>query len=262
MRRLLAFPLIAVLLGFCPAVYGNVSQRVIDIPTRPGVTQRFVYLVPEKPRAAVILFAGGHGGLQIFPGGSFRWGEGNFLVRSRRLFAEQGLAVVVIDAPSDRQKPPYLSGFRQTPAHVADVKAVIAWLRREGNWPVWLIGTSSGTYSAAHIATQSGEGGPDGVVLTSTTLTHDVIRPVPALPLGKLRVPVLVVHHEQDLCRYSAYADMPRLMKKLGAAGKRTLLTFKGGRAEGDPCDAFSHHGYNGIEKEVAEKIAAWILSN
>ena len=56
------------------------EQCVVDIPTRPGVTQRFVCLTPESPKAAVILFAGGYGGLQILPNGSFTWGEGNFLV--------------------------------------------------------------------------------------------------------------------------------------------------------------------------------------
>jgi pimeloyl-ACP methyl ester carboxylesterase len=139
---------------------------------------------------------------------------------------------------------------------------VIAWHKQQGAWPVWLVGTSFGTYSAAHVATQLDRGGPDGVVLTSTTLTHDKIRPVPALPLDKLTIPVLVAHHEQDACPYCAYADMPRLMEKLGTGGKRALLPFKGGHAEGDPCDAFHYHGYNGIEKQVVEKIAAWILSN
>lgn len=85
-----------------------------------------VVLSPPQPRATVILFAGGHGGLQIFRNGSFRWGEGNFLARSRRLFAEQGLQVIVVDAPSNRQTPPFLAGFRQRPEHVEDVKAVMA----------------------------------------------------------------------------------------------------------------------------------------
>jgi len=264
MRRLLAFFLIAVALGFCQAVPANVSQRVVDIPTRPGVTQRFVYLAPEKPRAAVILFAGGHGGLQISPDGKFGWGEGKFLVRSRRLFSGRGLAVVVMDAPSDRQNPPYLGGYRQTPKHVADVKAVITWIKKQGAWPVWLVGTSVGTYSAAYVAAESDRdrGGLDGLALTSTILTHDKIHPVPALPLEKRKIPVLVAHHEQDACPYCAYADMPRLMEKLGTAGKRKLLTCTGGRAKGDPCDAFHHHGYYGIEKAVVEKIAAWILFN
>ncbi len=52
--------------------------------------------------------------------------------------------------------------------HVADVKAVITWLRQQGYHRVWLIGTSRGTQSAAYVATSLSEGGPDGLVLTST----------------------------------------------------------------------------------------------
>jgi len=40
--------------------------------------------------------------------GSFQRGEKNFVVRSRQLFVSNGLSVVVVDAPSDRQNPPYL----------------------------------------------------------------------------------------------------------------------------------------------------------
>ncbi|MEJ8814916.1 hypothetical protein WKW77_27845 [Variovorax ureilyticus] len=86
-------------------VLAQTTQRVVDIPTRPGVTQRMLVLSPPTPKASVILFAGGHGGLQIFPNGSLKWGEGNFLVRTRQLFADQGLMVAVVDAPSDRQSP-------------------------------------------------------------------------------------------------------------------------------------------------------------
>jgi hypothetical protein len=112
------------------------TQKVVDIPTRPGVTQRMIVLTPPAPKAAVVLLAGGHGGLQIYPNGSMGWGGGNFLVRSRQMFADHGLVVAIVDAPSDHQYPPYLSGFRQTPEHVADLKAVIAWLRENARVPV------------------------------------------------------------------------------------------------------------------------------
>src|SRR5215813_5817400 len=133
---------------------GQIAQRVVDIPTRPGVTQRMLVLLPPDPKAAVILFAGGHGGLHIFPNGSFGWGEGNFLVRSRQLFADKGLLVAVVDAPSDRLSSPFLAGFRQRPEHAADTKAVIAWAREAAKGPVWLVGTSRGTQSAAYAATE------------------------------------------------------------------------------------------------------------
>src|SRR5258705_9273946 len=99
------------------------SQRVVDVASRAGVTQRFLLLNPDDAKATVILFAGGHGGLQMSPDGTMKDLRGNFLVRTRDLFAAQNLAVAVIDAPSDRQSAPYLSNFRQSPEHVADVKA-------------------------------------------------------------------------------------------------------------------------------------------
>ena len=238
------------------------TQKVVDIPTRPGVTQRMIVLTPPEPKAAVVLLPGGHGGLQILPDGSMKWGDGNFLVRTRQLFAEQGLMVAVVDAPSDRQSPPYLGGFRQTPEHAADLKAVIAWLREKSKAPVWLVGTSRGTQSAAYVATElSGPGGPDGVVLTSTILTDDKGRPVPAMPLGKIRVPVLVVHHEQDGCSLCSFSEVPALMAKLANTPRSQLLSFKGGQSKGDPCEAFAHHGFNGLEPEVVQQVAAWVLA-
>jgi dienelactone hydrolase len=250
-----------VLIGLLQIASAQTSQKVFDIPTRPGVTQRFVYLAPENPLASVILFAGGHGGLQIFPNGSFKWGESNFLVRTRQLFAKNGLSVAVVDAPSDRQSAPFLGGFRQTREHVADIKAAIAWLKQKANVPVWLIGTSMGTLSAAFIATQIGpiDGGPDGLVLTSTIVSFDRGRPVPAMPLQNITIPVLVVHHENDGCKLCAYAQIPSVMQKLSSTPKKELLTFKGGVTRGDPCEALAYHGFNGLENDVVARIAEWI---
>jgi dienelactone hydrolase len=261
MKHLLAFWCFILLIGLCQSALAQVTEKVVDIPTRPGVTQRFLYLAPENPQASVILFAGGHGGLQIRPNGRLTWEEENFLVRTRQLFAKNGLSVAVVDAPSDRQAAPFLGGFRQKPEHVADIKAVIAWLKQQANIPVWLVGTSMGTLSAAYSATQSGpgDGGPDGLVLTSTILSFDAGRPVPAMPLQKIVIPVLVVHHEKDGCKNCAYSLIPDLMEKLSSTPKKELMTFKGGVNRGDPCGALAHHGFNGLEKEVVTKIAEWI---
>ncbi len=249
------------LLAFASPLWAQ-AQRVVDIPTRPGVTQRMIVLMPENRTAAVVLFAGGHGGLQISPEGFMKWGDGNFLVRTRQMFASKGLTVIVVDAPSDRQNPPYLSGFRQRPEHAADIKAVIAWLKQQADIPVWLVGTSRGTQSVAYIATQMApaDGGPDGIVLTSTMLT-DVkgVRPVPEMPLEKVHVPTLVVHHKWDGCTYCKYDDLPNLMNKLTASPRKELVPFEGGLSKGDPCEAMAYHGFNGIEQQVVTKIAEWI---
>ncbi len=261
MRRLILL-FVALLLGTQPCAWAQTAQKVVDIPTRPGVTQRMLVLSPPDPKAAVILFPGGHGGLQLFASGAIKWGEDNFLVRSRQRFAEQGLLVIVVDAPSDRQSPPFLSGFRLSPEHAADVKAVIAWARDRAKVPVWLVGTSRGTQSAAHAAIAlAGPEGPDGLVLTATILTDGKSRPVPAMAVDQLRVPVLVVHHEQDGCDHCPFAEVPALMAKLGHAPRSQLLSFKGGTSRGDPCKASAHHGFNGLEQDVVQKIAAWIVA-
>ena len=239
------------------------TQKVVDIPTRPGVTQRFLYIAPASPKASVILMAGGHGGLQIFPGGSFGWGGGNFVVRTRQQYADAGFAVAVIDAPSDRQSMPFLNGFRQTPEHAADVKAVIAWLKQQAPVPVWLVGTSRGTQSAGYIATEltPAQGGPDGIVLTSTILNDPNGRAVPRMPLEQITVPVLVAHHEQDGCRLCAFSYTPQLMSRLTKSPKPELISFTGGQSVGDPCEAMAYHGFNGLEADVVGKLTRWMLA-
>lgn len=52
-------------------------------------------------------------------------GQKNFLVLSRQLFAEQGFVVALVDTPSDQQGSPYLSNFRQSREHAADIKALM-----------------------------------------------------------------------------------------------------------------------------------------
>ena len=248
--------------SFAVLAQGQITPTIVDIATRAETSQRLLVLAPQSPKAAVILFAGGHGGLQLRQDGSMQWGEGNFLVRTRQLFADQGLMVAVVDAPSDRQSAPYLSGFRQRSEHAADIRAVIAWARQQVKIPVWLVGTSRGTQSAAFVATElAGPDGPDGVVLTSTILTDKNSRPVPALPLDKLGIPVLVVHHEQDGCGHCAFTDIPSLMAKLQAAPRTQLLTFAGGQNTGNPCEARAYHGFNGLERDVVGKIADWITA-
>ncbi len=264
MRRMAGWrwPLALLCLLFCSGLTGAWAQeRVVDVATR-GVKQRFLLNEVKDARAVVVLFTGGDGGLRIGDDGSLGQGRGNFLVRSRQLFADQGYSVAVIDAPSDRQQRPFLAGFRQTAEHTDDVRQVMQWLRQNLKQPVWLIGTSRGTQSVAAIAVRLAgtPDSPDGIVLTSSILQgNDASRPLPAMALETLSVPVLVVHHEQDACRYCLYSDLPALMDKLKPLPVKALQTWRGGQDRGDPCEAFAYHGYNGLEKDVISGITHWI---
>ena len=258
-----AWLLAIALIAPCYPARAQSLPKVVDIPTRPGVTQRFLFIAPDAPKAAAILYAGGHGGLQLDRYGTFGWGENNFLVRTRQLFVNDGIAVAVIDAPSDRQSAPYLNGFRLTPEHAEDARAVIAWLREHLHVPVWLVGTSRGTQSVAAIGIAlAGGGGPDGIVLTSTIL-RDARGgdPVTSMNLAALKIPVLVVHHQDDGCRYCPVSETDTLMSKLTGSPRENLMIVSGGASQGDPCEAFAYHGFNGVEGDVIHSISAWMLS-
>jgi pimeloyl-ACP methyl ester carboxylesterase len=244
------------------ATGGGAADDLRTIPSRPGVTQSFLLVRPaEGPLATVVLFAGGNGALRL--GGRKLGLAGNFLVRNRARFAEHGLLVAVIDSPSDR--PDGLAGFRTGAAHAEDIRAQIAVLRQEAAVPVWLVGTSMGTISAASAAARlAGGGGPDGLVLTSTVTRQgrELPESIGDVRLKDIRVPTLVVHHQNDACRATPYSDIPGLLRDLSSTPRRELLSFDGGDPpRSGPCDAFAAHGYLGLDAEVVAAIAKWITT-
>lgn len=253
--------MIRVVLYVSMCVMSLFATTVVDVPTRKNIMERIAVITPEHPKAVAILFAGGHGGLQIQEDGKYGWGAGNFLVRSAELFEKAGLMVVVVDAPSDRQKEPYLNGFRQTKEHAEDTQAIINWVKTQSNAPIWLVGTSRGTQSVASIALGDVKD-VHGIVLTSTILHDTKSKAVPELDLEKLSMPVLVAHHENDGCSHCPFSLVEGLMKKLEKNPAKTLMVFQGGQTKGDPCNAFGYHGFNGIEQEVVTKLTQWMLTH
>jgi len=258
MRRLL---LVVLLLTPMPARAAD--EQIRTIPSRPDVTESFLLVKPPRPAvASVILFMGGRGAVGLQQG---RIGprNTNFLVRTRQRFADRGLLVAVIDVPSDRTSQA-LVGFRTSAEHATDVRALIAALRAEAPVPVWLIGTSMGSVSAASVAARLAEGGPDGIVLTSSVMgrNREMGESLQDVALDRIRVPVLVVHHRDDGCPSSRYADTSWAMRQLSGAPKKELLTFSGGDTpQSPPCEPLAPHGYFGIEERVVEAIAAWIIA-
>ena len=106
------------------------------------------------------------------------------------------------------------------------------------------------------------QGGPDGIVLTSsvTGVSREMGESLQDVALDRIRVPVLMVHHRDDACRVSRYADTSWAMRRLSAAPKRELLTFSGGDApQSEACEPLAPHGYFGIEERVIDAITAWI---
>lgn len=255
LRPLLALALTALL----DTAYADTSVTVETLPTRPGVTQRFVLLTPEHPRASLILFTGGPGVLEIPDTLDPGWHPENFLVRTRGAWAAEGFQVAVVDAPSDHL-PGGLGRFRESPEHAEDIAAVIGFLKQRAAVPVWLVGTSRGTTSAAAVAIRQADRQlVDGVVLTSTILKGE--GNVSAMDLAQLKVPTLVIHHRDDGCRSTPYGQVSQLMERLHTPAS-SLITIEGGSSSGDECQPWAHHGYNGVEDSVVHQASDWIKAH
>ncbi|MBI4194433.1 MAG: hypothetical protein HY526_05075 [Betaproteobacteria bacterium] len=83
------------------------------------------------------------------------------------------------------------------------------------------------------------------------------------MSIGAIRIPTLVVHHENDECRICLFPDVKPLMAGLKSAPKSRLLAFTGGGPpRGNPCEARHYHGFIGIEDEVVKAIADWIKAS
>lgn len=228
------------------------SAETCELQARTGVTQPVLVEVPDQPKAVVVLFAGGDGGV-VFAGNDVVSYRANFLLRSRADFLKQGFVVATFGAPSDRPAPKYLDDrFRKSKAHADDTRLVVDAMRKRIGVPVWLVGTSRGTLSAAAVGLQLGKA-IEGVVLTST------MAEVIDLPIDHFEVPVLMVHHERDGCRETYFREARRTAEKIKAP-RTEFVTFSGGKDEGKPCQAMAYHGFNCIEPEVVAAIAKWIL--
>lgn len=198
-----------------------------------------------------MLFQGGPGRIGIFPNGTTR--VESFLAVGARRFTQQGITVAIVDAPSDRRT---LDDFRHTAEHAQDIAAVIAFLREQSSLPVWAIGTSNGSLSAATAGAILQERGLDGLVLTSSTTRKPVAaaHPVTDAALDRINVPTLFVHHRDDQCVVTPYSAIPGVMASMLNAKKIDLITVEGGFLGNNACHG-GYHQFLGIENEVTQKI-------
>lgn len=262
---------IAVLLLLLPLASARAQEAsLVSVQTPRGAKQAFILIKPQKPVAAVILFAGGNGALRLTSASSMEWGAQNFVVRTRDKFARQGLMVAVADAPSDYQRARGMNAiFRMSSEHTNDIGAIVNYLKKQANVPIWLVGTSMGTFSAANGGI--GLKTIDGIVLTSTITRADPnwsIRQshphgVASMRLSAVTVPTLILSHRNDGCAITPASDTPKLTKALTTSRKVDVVLLDGGNApKSEPCQAQAQHGFYGIEDQAVAHIAQFIKSN
>jgi hypothetical protein len=206
----------------------------------------------------IALFPGHPGILKLHEdGGESRFDlRGNFLVRSRRHWLDDETLVAVIDAPSDEWNT-FSQHFRATARYGADVARLLAEI--SGRFPVesWtFVGTSEGSVSAFHAARMNPQ------LARRLILTAALFEPTRSGPgltgarFDELAAPLLWVHHAEDPCRFTPYHQARRYAERTMSP----LLSVHGGGPEkGDPCHAFSFHGFVGQERDVVLAMRTWV---
>jgi hypothetical protein len=198
---------------------------------------RAVLIRPAAPKASVILLPGGNGAIRAGDHGDIHGLLGNQLVRTRQAYAARGLAVLVADAGTD---------LKSAVDYMAAIKR-----------PVTVIATSRGTQRAAEGIARGAR--PDALVLTSGFLSPEsgpTISVMSILGSPSALPRTLVIHHRQDACKFTLPAGVDPFIK--WSAGKARVSWLSGGEARGDPCEAFGHHGFNGLDGQVVGLAAGF----
>ena len=181
----------------------------------------------QTPRYAVILMPGGKG--IMYPQ------NGNFLIRSRAVFAEGPFVSASTDATNKPERIMAIANDLQ---------------RRYPGVKVYVIGTSRSTVATMALARPL-DGKVAGFVHSSS------MNPISSFDPRGLKSRNLIVLHKRDACSATKPSN--------GVASNRSygteLIEMDGGKSTGDDCEAYAYHGYNGIERQTIEKIKAWIMA-
>ena len=235
------------------------AEKVVDLPVR-GSTQRVLVDVPANPVGSVVLLAGGPGVLNIDESGKINRLFGNQLVRTRAFYVRAGFATAVPDIASDLKDTQNYRGNGAT--HGRDIAAVIAHMRAIKG-PVALVATSRGALSAATVMLRQSDTLPDALVITSGVLRGPNSSAEAIGNPANIKVPVLLIAHQDDTCRVTLPADMAVYAARLTGSRKVDTITLSGGtRSQDDPCEAYGPHGFAGIDQLVVETVTNWLKAN
>ena len=187
------------------------------------------------PAYVIILFPGGAGNVDPrMQDGKLVYGyQGNFLLRSRKFLVDDEFATVTTNSTTSEDR----------------IQAVLDDIgRRFPKAQIYVMGTSNGTYCTMALAGYL-SGRVAGEIHTSS------LARIYSFDAKKYKNRQLVVHHRKDTCRATPFNAAQGSHERHG----NEFIAMEGGITDGDPCEAFAHHGYNGIERETMAAIKQWI---
>ena len=158
---------------------------------------------------------------------------GNFLIRSRNKFCDSQFTTASTNSTENPERMGALINDLQT---------------RFPSAKICMVGTSRSTYSTMGLA-EKFDGKIDCIIHTAS------MNQIARFDTGKFKSRHLLVHHKNDPCHLTKYASTQANHERY----KTPLITMEGGSSTGDACQAFSYHGFHGIEQQTIDQIKAWI---
>ncbi len=267
MRR--ALPTLAAALLAVSAAHAQ-TDVLIEVDTgrteglfaKSPVMERAILAMPAKATDTALLFFRGYPGIaRIQSVADKARNLQPFMRKNQQLVADEGIALVVMDCPTDQwggpTEPPTacLDDYRSSKEHADDVRKVIARLKAEyGLSKIYVMGHSMGSVSSRWLAKNL------GTEISGSIHSASMNRPPPwgfarsvsGFDYGAIAAPVLHVHNESDACPSTPYSIVK------GYAGA-SLVTVRGGVPNGNPCGGTHLHSYLGREELVVRAIIEWI---
>jgi len=234
----------------------SADEGFIKIDTGRTDSYQPVYeMTRPDATATLIILPGGHSGTGKTADG--KPSSGNTLVRLRDYFYGQKFNVLIVFRPSDMDVMEY--NYRVSSTHMKELDNVVDYAAQSYKKPVWVIGMSRGSVSGTAVAIALGDKKVQGLVLVSS-ITNTKQGAISTQNIEELKIPVLVVHHEQDACNYCSPSQAKKIPEYLKSSPyKRAYIVNSGSDPRGDVCDTYHWHGLINSELESAKLISDWI---
>lgn len=232
--------------------------------SKSPVMQRAILLKPSIASDTALLFYRGWSGIANIKTENDWKRNLNFLQNNVDLFAQAGIALVVMDCPSDENSVApgntplgCNDDYRSSSKHADDVRKIMAVLKdKYGFTKIYVMGHSYGAVSSKWLAKNLGSELQGSIHSAAQTVANPRNRAygysTESFDMGSLKAPALNIHHGDDQCISTPYATVL-------AYSKNNLITVKGGIPNGDVCGGGHYHSFEGREEASAKAIIKWI---
>ena len=222
------------------------------------------FLFPgNDPKATLVFIPGGEGRVGLKPDWTAEhryFSKYHFNLSLRSLSDPKQSSgrfnVVIFDSPVDLPTPNHWSPMRTGTEHLSRVEDVVRHFRSKFGQPVWLMGHSMGSISVTEFYKRLQDAKNESLVsgLIVSGGEHGI-----SLDYKSTRLPVLVLHHENDECIGNTPSHAKRFHEKLTDAGNQAaeLVFIRTGSRTPDNNNACrsGYHMYFGAGEDVTRVL-------